>query len=1766
MSSTLDQLAARGQAIDTLMQAMPSFGAWARARFTEAVNATFAPLALDIDVACVRTPSGQQTFAQALFQRVGATYVSYDAAGSSLHAGNGTALPGRSGVDLERLLDALVPALAATYRSALQASWTAEARRSLASHAKEVMTGLSAVKGVKGEWRQVDHDQVIKAFEAPGQAGLFSLQLKLADQVARPLAGVLLVTVGRDDLPPAADGPSPGRVQLYVPGLGWDVVPDGLFSHLDGWLEAEMWQQVGQLVSLDQRELPDLHDWTWEWLRLDERAEDFAVNAVCRQHQRDVASVMTDTGLADVSKLDAELAKVLPTLGVAAALDLHRRYLSAKVLRAALPDWFKYASTDQVDTHDRKQAMCLLQLETLQATLGEYASWPVFLRERLVAAVKAATNVVLEPEHLLLRTERTVDKLGEKVAVHRSLNELAAHGLPAGDERERSDFLRSTTLSYHGKPLPAQWSALTVSALAPVLAPLQLAVTYANGVAKAWTEPARKCGRGLFYSRLDYLAWQAVMRKHLTVAQYQHVVAACMGRESACTLHRLSINSIVVPSVLVVRRPASEGTPAALYLYTPDAPDDNAWRVYATAQQLGLEVLGWAARKAMRDYLLRGLLAIDARLLGEFLENEATQPEAGHTSVQVSEQVGLQAAMNAAVDLHLAEEAATVPAWRRAASPLQLREWARLEAQLAVTDACYQQPRFQLPSFEAFSHAEAKVAVNKMQGNPEGDLDPDKVFVTLYGERKSCTAWYIAGLDGATNLSRDEEMEIEAPWGVEVSKISAQRFGSSVYGTQVVTRYCASVEAAWTASDSTQRGDHRLIRAQLLRLQLKRAALVALLQARIGQDQYQGLIASADSLHERDAGTRARHPVHELVFKAVHYTELQKLTSWPLYLHALFAARSEVDGIYVFKQANEAFLLLPGAPDGVELRAFATFADDLDSDDRRFVIAHAEPADSAWRSAPDFPHDRARQSLKGYFLKRVGLKVEAALEDWMEAFLFGKSHGPQLSAPIQHTHRTFFDERIKRALARVEDRYPVAQQLQVLRDAMVWVEVAVTLALLPFPPAALAAGSLFAIKDVLLAVDAYQEGDHPAAGQYLLGAVLNGLGALADGAQLLKATAVARGVAALDKSAAGLRAAGSSIDGRFAVADVPKGLTEVTQGEYAGTWVGPTGDNGLPTRYVRPQDGDGNLYRFEKDGADGYHDYRLVPPPEGVFLASRPIVERGEDGAWYFSRGHLLGGAPRLPQQMTRARVIQAVLNNLEYPERVRIFGPLADESAAVMWRAFEFNRIISLDVESQVVSYMRQHRAVPAWAEQFLRPVMDAPHTMVSRRYPMTPEAWSTFQAHFAFPPADYGPWMTELALSIEVFGHVPDWAMPYVINSFGLPADVVPAHLNRLLQDAVPRRVLIAKRLKAPETAGQGGSSSGSSGSVGSLEDLGGDYVPLEDLPTPKPLSPDSPGVPTSLEDLALAPVPLDELPVPELFLPSLDLEGQTFYRLELVAPQVGESTTWMQLPTQAATAIERFERRTPLHLVLHPDGLSEAQPWFPRPIAEELNLRVPGIEPESNARLAQWLFARHLPQEHVITTPGIRALRSSLDARPGQPGALDVFGLLPHSSALNMQHFLMFPAQVDTRLVLVPQFISTRFEPRCRELLALLGYEVMFASVLPNRSIMDMVVRMPAAAGADQPIYYVRFIGNSPSRLASLNSRNVRFTYAHNFFHDWRTTVAGEAYRLFGRLDVSAENPARQAFDAALNDGRLQVLFIGIPTQTHSFVYLAAIPPAP
>jgi len=1235
----------------------------------------------------------------------------------------------------------------------------------------------------------------------------------------------------------------------------------------------------------------------------------------------------------------------------------------------------------------------------------------------------------------------------------------------------------------------------------------------------------------------------------------------------SCTLHRLSINSIVVPSALLVRRMGSDGTLQALYLYTPDAPDGKAWRVFANGQQLGLEVLGWAARKAMRDYLLRGLLPIDGTLLQAFLEQEATQPEAGFNSVQVSEQVTLKAAMTTAVDLHLAAEAATLPAWHRTASAAQLREWARLEAQLAVTLECHQQPRLQAQSFEAFSHAEAKRAFNTLQGTPGGDVDPDQVFVTLHGERKSYTAWYITGIDEATNLLHDDEMEIEAPWGVEVSRIPARGFGRSVASTQVVKRFCASVERALLSDDAPHRDEHRTLRTQLLRLQLQRAALMALLQARLDQRQYQWIIATADSLHAHDSATRDRHPVHELVFTDTHYTALQKLATWVLHVDELLATRSAVDGVYVVKQGDEAFLLLPDAPDGVELRALADFAGDLNSDDHRFNLAHAEPQDSDWRLSPDFPSDRATQSLKAYFLKRVGLKVQGRLAGQMEAFLYGMSHGPQLGEPITQPGVTFFDQRVKRSVKRIEHQYPLAEQLQIFRDAWVWVEVGISLALLPFPPAALAAGTLFAVKDLLLAIDAYQAGDPAGARQYLLGAVLNGLGALADGAQLLKVMAAARGAAALNKTGALLGdAANTSIDSRFALAHEPREMTLVTTGEYAGTYVGATGDNGLPTRYVRPANADGSLYRFEKSGADGYHDYRLVPSPQGGFVASRPLVERGVDGAWYFSRGHLLGGAPRrLPAQMTRARVIHSVINHLEYPERLRLFGPLAEAPPAQIWQAFQFNRIISLQVEPLLVSYMRQHRTLPPWAEQFLRPIMDTPYAMVNRRYPMSQQAWNSIQAHFAFPPANHAVRMTELALSIEIFGHVPQWAMPYVINSFGIPLDAVPAHLNRLLQEAVPRRILIAKRLKAPETAQGSSSSSGSSGSVGSLEDLGGEYVPLDDLPTPQSLSPGSPGSASSLEDLALAPVPLDELPVPELFLPGLDLDGQTFYRLELMAPQVGQSTTWMQLPADGASAVERFERRTPLHLVLHSDGFSEAQHWFPRPIVDELRLRVPGIEPESSARLAQWLFARHVPQEHAMTTSGIRGLRESLDARPGQPGALDVLGLLPGATADDLRRFLMFPAQVDTRLVLAPQFIATRFELRGRELLALLGYEVMFSSVIPNRSIMDMVVRMPGATGATQQIHFVRLVGNSPYRLASLNSRNAAFDFAQGFYDDWHGTVATEAGRLFMRQDVAVENLARQGFQSALSEGRVNVVFVAIPTQNHSLVYMAAIPPA-
>ena len=798
-----------------------------------------------------------------------------------------------------------------------------------------------------------------------------------------------------------------------------------------------------------------------------ERALSFADNP-----QQDPKQLLT--------ALERAIADALPDL--TPRLQLRAQTLFERHLRYSAPDWYRSASTAQKTAlaqhlHNYQQARQHL-LDLMEPTGSLTALARQQWRERLSEDLEIDD---LEPEKLSLSTDRRVPGYG--VYVHQSsLLELSLRGPHTGDELPDSAFLKHTTLTYDGAPLPPTYADVTPAWLIKQAVELQPRIDFHHLQKALQAKPAIKPAiRQMLDQRIVALAHTAVLQGHLLDSDLQLIQRLRDGSDPRLRAATLSLHGAQLQDLWVLRQNDAGGALKRLLLCTPQAPRDQQFQTFDSERECQTHLLGWARHsdvaESMAGYLIsRAPMRFRAKLR-HVLAGLSFKPEAlEHQKVTFDYTDSHPDCLRAMAELVLATRIDDydfcTPVWYRATTAANRRKLTTLSedaegALRAFNSHALSGSRF--PAFDDYVHEQAKISLNRLLKRTTNDVDPDTVWA--YSPISLVRAWTPKPLT-YTTLYRDgyadgigflddkfsRSARFRGPQGIDISNLSAQNVARSVTGVWIGQRYIAKVKAELQSSTSEGYDFRRDATLAITQRQMKSAALECQLQGHIASHDLQWLEHSIDSMAETSGSMRTKYPLHRLMIDGEWV-----LDAW-LFSHG----------------DNPVLLYTPEAPDGVALREARLF---------NYLL-------------------QQQSGMLEYLTLRVGVSARTRVRTYLENIKKGlpkdlnkttpspaRYDSTRAVAAVSDLRTALYDMKLQR---RIDDVNATTTSRAEMIASLVWtsVEWIGAIATAPFPLLSLSTGLLLAFKDAMLALHAYRQGDHGEAFQHLLGYLFNSAGAV----------------------------------------------------------------------------------------------------------------------------------------------------------------------------------------------------------------------------------------------------------------------------------------------------------------------------------------------------------------------------------------------------------------------------------------------------------------------------------------------------------------------------------------------------------------------------------------------------------------------------------------------------------------------------------------------
>lgn len=759
-----------------------------------------------------------------------------------------------------------------------------------------------------------------------------------------------------------------------------------------------------------------------------------------------------------------------PEAVVAAAQD--RRFLRER--RRAQPAWLEMASEEQRERYVAGLMAYEQARSALTSVMGSAACAEQFARSHLRARLANDLGQDIDPDDVLITTERALPLTEQPYTVSRSLTQLALYGLHPGDTGQDSAFQGRTRITYAGEPLHPELAGLTPAYLAGVISEQDLRARFGPAQREALGSPVtQRMMCEAMHLQLVAQARGAELQGHIQPADLL-MIESLDPHTTAPTSPHVAVQQIklngrdTLGSVLVLRKLDAAGQPDGLLMFTPDSPRARHFQRFENDRQLLVELVSWSASAELTSFLLNQISAERRDTLKHQLQNlsekPAPIPDWLSFSTLADYSTGLRALVSARVKVTLSEQQQHTPHWFLRASPEQRQQMVAVEdALVGAADLYTSDARTQAIDFNTYVHQTARQQLSRLLGVDPGTVDPDRIIVRTPRETLSYTQLLRDGYDdsiGLLNASADTTASFYGPEGVDLSPLTPENVAASVRGQWVADQYIAMIRGQLldpTSESYAWRRRHSLL---LTQLQMRADALRSFLEGHIDASQLHWLTGSVLNMHHNSPAERLRYPVYPL-----RVNVQAGISGVPAeIIHGCFLLRPPEA-----KTLDQVLLYTPQAPDGRAFRPLTAFSNTLLS-----------------------------EGMGDYYLSRARLKAGMPLAFAFADLKHGKGRKPSLPRePFRDLYDVCFNQVIERRIRDVQDTEKGRADM-LARQLWGGFELIATAVTLPFPPASFAVGMLIAGVDGYRALSALSERDHTAASVHVLSVWLNAAGAAGD--------------------------------------------------------------------------------------------------------------------------------------------------------------------------------------------------------------------------------------------------------------------------------------------------------------------------------------------------------------------------------------------------------------------------------------------------------------------------------------------------------------------------------------------------------------------------------------------------------------------------------------------------------------------------------------------
>ena len=742
--------------------------------------------------------------------------------------------------------------------------------------------------------------------------------------------------------------------------------------------------------------------------------------------------------------------------------------------RRARPGWLEMASTEQRERY----ASGLMNYErarsALMSVMDGAASPEQFARSRLRARLANDLGIDVNPDDILISTQRTLPITATPFTASRTLTKLALYGLHPGDANPDSAFQTHSRITCNGLPLEPEYSDLTLAYLADVINEQDLRTRFGPAQRQALGSPTtQRLMAEAMHHQLIAQARGAELQGHIQPSDLALIESlnpnTVAPRNPAVTVQQIKLNvHDTLSSVLLLRKVDASGQPDGLLMFTPDNPLSRQFYRFENERQLLGELVSWSRSADLSRFLLEQITAGRRAALEDQLRDLSEKPAPAQDWISYAAlpdyNAGLRALVSARVKVKLSEQRLHTPDWFLRASAEHRRQMVALEDAIVGAGEIYQAaPHTQVTEFNAYVHQTASRKINALLGLPPETVDPGRIIIHTPRETLSYTQMLRDGYDdtlGLLTASADTTATFSGPEGVDLTSLSPQKVAGSVRGQWLADQYITMIRQQLLAPASPGyewRRQHSLV---LTQLQMRADALRSFLQGHIDASQLNWLTTSILNMHQSGPAERLRYPIYPL-----------KLNVDVLGI----ASRAEtIQGCLLLTPPDasapgQALLYTPQAPDGRAFRPLSAFSNTLPG-----------------------------EGMGDYYLSRARVKAGMPLAFALAELKKGSGRKPALpKAPFSNLYDVCFNQVIERKIQDVEDTQTGRADM-LCRQVWSSLELIATAVTLPFPPASFAVGMIIASADGYRALRSLDERDHATASFYVLSAWLNTAGAAGD--------------------------------------------------------------------------------------------------------------------------------------------------------------------------------------------------------------------------------------------------------------------------------------------------------------------------------------------------------------------------------------------------------------------------------------------------------------------------------------------------------------------------------------------------------------------------------------------------------------------------------------------------------------------------------------------